>query len=528
MPEQYTITGTIIPPEGVDRAGIRVQAFDRDLPSLERRQGSTPQLLGETIVDAEGRFQITYTLEQFQTGEGIPLFRRMRSKNADLSFRVFDRSGQELSIKSIEAMDRGFGPDQIIFNAPPELEVSIIVESTQQAGDSEYEKLLALISPIIEGVPLTELTNEDVSFMLNELDADQHLETKQKIEWLRRSALLTQETRLLTEVFYGWGRVGLVDAFATLAVIPFEKLPSVLEKLTDLSEDELRQGLLKAIGEDIIPAILRERVDEIARQLKRRGQVLRTVKAQLLDEETKAILAGYTVTTFDEDAGDENRGLDITDNRGWFVFDFSVPRDEPERLPKRKFRLEVQTPEGDKLPEDGYISVDLTKPETDIVPAFIKIPKPELAAQQEAFKSVFTKRTSALQKYLIDKQKIHTFADIRRKGGLSHLPDLPKKDSAFITKLESLADLDRISPDVSINLALFDNNFDSVLAIADTPRSEFVSKVSNENIHLTELDATRLHVMATVQTNLLNNILMGMAADVANGFKLPTSTGEEQ
>jgi hypothetical protein len=211
MPEQYTITGTIIPPEGVDRAGIRVQAFDRDLPSLERRQGSAPQLLGEATTEAEGReaegrFQITYSLEQFQAGEGIPLFRRMRSKNADLSFRVFDQSGQELSIKSIEAMDRGFGPDQIIFNAPPELKVSIIVESPRQAGDSDYEQLLALIAPVIEGVQLTELTDEDVSFMLNELGVDQHLETQQKIEWLRRSALLAQETNLPTEAFYGWGR----------------------------------------------------------------------------------------------------------------------------------------------------------------------------------------------------------------------------------------------------------------------------------------------------------------------------------
>ena len=64
MPEQYTITGTITPANGADRASVRVQAFDRDLPSLERRTGSAPQILGEAIADAEGRFQITYTLEQ--------------------------------------------------------------------------------------------------------------------------------------------------------------------------------------------------------------------------------------------------------------------------------------------------------------------------------------------------------------------------------------------------------------------------------------------------------------------------------
>ena len=39
MPEQYTITGTIAPADGADRAGMKVQAFDRDLPSLERCTG---------------------------------------------------------------------------------------------------------------------------------------------------------------------------------------------------------------------------------------------------------------------------------------------------------------------------------------------------------------------------------------------------------------------------------------------------------------------------------------------------------
>jgi hypothetical protein len=103
MPEQCTINGTITPANGAERAGVRVQAFDRDLPSLERRTGSAPQLLGEANTDAEGRFQIAYTLEQFQRGEGTSLFRRSRERNAELSFRVFESTGQELSIRCIEA-----------------------------------------------------------------------------------------------------------------------------------------------------------------------------------------------------------------------------------------------------------------------------------------------------------------------------------------------------------------------------------------------------------------------------------------
>ena len=91
MPEQYTITGTITIADGADRSDIKVQAFDRDLPSLERGTGSGPQMLGEAIADAEGRFHITYTLEQSQAGEGISTFRKSREKNADVRFRVFER-----------------------------------------------------------------------------------------------------------------------------------------------------------------------------------------------------------------------------------------------------------------------------------------------------------------------------------------------------------------------------------------------------------------------------------------------------
>ena len=107
MPEQYSINGTITPADGAERAGVMVQAFDRDLPSLERRTGTELQMLGkEATTDAEGRFQITYTLEQFQNGEGISTFRRSREKNADLSFCVFESTEQEWSIRRIEALGR--------------------------------------------------------------------------------------------------------------------------------------------------------------------------------------------------------------------------------------------------------------------------------------------------------------------------------------------------------------------------------------------------------------------------------------
>lgn len=528
MPEQYIITGTITPANGTERVGIRVQAFDRDLPSLERRTGSAPQMLGEAIADAEGRFQITYTLEQFQNGEVVSTFRRLPEKNADLSFHVFDRARQELNIKSIQAGDREYRSDQIIFNAPTPLVVNIFLDAPLESGTSEYELLIALIAPVVEDLPLVELSDDDVVFLSNELRLEQERDVQRHIEWLRRCTLLAQETNLPVESFYGWGRKDVPAALAELAAVPLQNLPSVLKELIGLRDERLREALLAAIEENIIPAGFRARVDEIVRLLKRRDQVLHEVIGQLLDEETKAVLAGYTVTTFDQDGVGENHGLDITDNAGQFSIAFYIPKEVPPNTPPREFRLEVQPPQGEKLPEDGHVSVNLNTPETEIFPALIKVPKPEISKQQEQLKNVLLDAPPELRTFLSETQHIQTLADIRRKGGLSHLADLPAAaDPTLIRQLESLADLDRISPDLSVSKTLLSHNLDSVLAVSDTPHSEFVGKLTKGEVALSELDAATLHVRASAQTHLLDNALMRMAADNANGFKLPAANGAD-
>jgi hypothetical protein len=527
MPEQYTITGTIISPDDVDRMGITVQAYDRDLPSIERRLGSNPQALGEATADAEGRFRITYVIEQFRRGDATAQFRRVREQSADLSFRVFDSGGRELPIRNIEALNRGFGADQIIFNAPPELDVLIFVDSAQGAGNSEYERLVALLAPVIEGLSPAELTDEDIVFLINELGAEQRRELQQQIEWLRRSALLAQDTGLPTEAFYGWGRKDLPAPLPELVMAPLRELVTVLERLIAFPDDGLRQVLLAAIEETIIPDSLRPRIDDIIRQLKRRSQARREVVAQLQDEETGAVLAGYSVTTFDRDAAEENRGLDFTDNEGNFSFDFYTPRDIPAGAPARQFRLEVHTPEGKKLPQDGYLSVDLHRPATEVLAVRVTVPSPERENERQQFQNILQDAPPELRNYLIDRQNIRTFADIRRKGGFHQLADLPETDPVFIRRLASLADLDRISPDIAMSDAFIEKGFDSVLAIADTPPSEFIGKVSNGDGAISALEANRLHLMASAQTHLLNNLLTGEAANRANGFTLLAAEGAE-
>ena len=140
MEEQFTINGMISSPKEIDHAGFKVQAFGRDLPSLELRAGLTPRLLGEAITDAQGHFEINYALGNVTNGEVGKPGRIARNIAVDLSFRIFDSAGKELAIQRIEALEREYQENQIIFNAPPHLEVKLYVAAaTQAAEQSEFQ-----------------------------------------------------------------------------------------------------------------------------------------------------------------------------------------------------------------------------------------------------------------------------------------------------------------------------------------------------------------------------------------------------
>ena len=489
---------------------------------MERRTGNAPQLLGEGTTDSEGSFRITYGLEQFQKGEGISSFRRERKESADVTFCIFDGTGQQLNLKLVEALDRKYRSDQIIFNVPTPLEVRITVEVSQASDSSEYEQLIGLLAPVVEDLPLAELSDEDIVFLSNELGLEQQRDVEEQIEWLRRCALLAEQSGLPIEAFYGWGRKDVPTRLGELANVPVHDLPAVVKKLAGLRVEKLREALLAAIEENIIPAGLRSRVDTIVSMLVRRDQVRRQVNAQLLDHETQSSLAGYSVTTFDQDADGQTLGLDVTDGDGGFSFAFYVPRAEPASAPARRFAFKVVTPDGEDLPE-GAATINPGRDASELVPVEVKVPKPRVPSLEDQLQDGKLRLPPAISTWLTSKG-IQSLADIRRKGGLRQVADAPAGDSALIRQIDALADLDRISASVQVSKAVLDKGYDSVLAIADAPRAEFVGLVRNEQSVLTELEAAKLHVMATVQVQLLNNLLAGMAADIANGFDLPDQT----
>ncbi len=530
MPQQCIVTGNVFL-SGVGRPLLEgtVQAFDRDLPSVERR-GAAPQLLGESPLDANGRFKIAFTDEQFRKGEGVRktlVLRKIGGKTgdiaADLSFHIFDKGGRELTITRVVAFDREYRPDQIIFNVPTESDVSIYVDTRQETASSEYEMLIALLAPIIEDIPLAELTEEDVVFLINELGVEQLLDDQNRIEWLRRSALLARLANLSIEAFYGWGRENVPAPFNAIARFNLSDLQSLLDKIISRPADDLRGALERAIRGNIIPAGVLDQIDKIFAQIQglkiNRGFLMtRRFVGKLVDERSDEPLVGFSVQGFDLDAGQEPKdlGQDVSNNQGLFALIFVTGRGKRINQAGRRLRLQVliNPQSGEKYETEVQAGGD-----QDILEVRVPIPAAEEPPTHQLTNLAATLHFNLppnLLSFLAGKN-IHTLADIRNAGDISQLEGLPvAADDPSIRLLEAHADLSRISPDVQINAAMITKHYDSVAAVAKASRPDFVTAMRDR---IGDFKAAQLQVVAHAQTDFLNTMMFEMAADQANGFE---------
>jgi hypothetical protein len=215
---QFVVRGRVRQANGDSLAGVELHAFDKDLRHEER--------LGVSAVDQEGNYEITYTADQF---------RRAEKKAADLIVRVFGQDQTQLAASTVR------------FNAAPVETVDLSIGDDQDKGASEYDQLVEELAPVLDGVPFTELTEEDVTFLVGETEQD-----AQRIRYLIAASQLATQTGLPAEAFYGFSRQNL----------PAE-LPGLLSQHPQLQ----RLALLTAIRENIIPSRFGDRVDGILERL---------------------------------------------------------------------------------------------------------------------------------------------------------------------------------------------------------------------------------------------------------------------
>ncbi|MBB3188947.1 neuraminidase-like domain-containing protein [Halomonas cerina] len=481
QPERFVVNGQVQQRDGTPEPGVLVRAVDRDL----RRE----QELGQTLTNESGRYEIAYTAGQF---------RRADKGNADLVVRVFDAEGRELAAS------------ETIFHAPPVAEVDLVVAAREEPEPSEYERLLAGLSPVLEGVQPAELIGADVDFLAKETGLEW-----QRIEILVEAFLLAPDTRLPAEAFYGWGRLGF---------------SLKLETLLDQEPEALRTALEKAIDENIIPARLRESLGAIMDlleqlRLERGFLVVHEMVGRLLAEETEEPLSGFTLHAFDLGAGPEPRDLghEATDGNGLFTLLYFAPRREPSEEEEeegeegRRLHLHIIARDGTEIAE-----TDLSVPQEqeEVIEVRVAVPEEEEPSPtvSELAEALSMELPEGLQATLID-HGIRTLADIRREGGIGHLEGVDPADPA-VPVVEAHARLGALSTNTEANTALIDAGYDDVPAVGRATR---VNVVDTAREALGDFGAARLPVEARAQKQFLDNVIASYRADRANGLTAPSS-----
>lgn len=256
----FTVRGQVRQADGKPLPGVSVSAFDRDLRS--------EQPLGNATTDAEGRYEIHYTAEQFRRAEKAAadlIFRLSKDGVALTNFTVADESGVSLETLSIRDATGNATSIQIKFNAAPKQVVNFQL-SDSTGLPSEYERLVQELLPLLDeidvpGAPtpspvakLALLQPEDIDFLSKETSIN-----RQRIEFLAVAARLQQQATtpdgtVPAEAFYGLAREGLPTNLATLGT---------------RGQKERSDAIEQALKDNIIPDALRTTLPNILERLDR-------------------------------------------------------------------------------------------------------------------------------------------------------------------------------------------------------------------------------------------------------------------
>lgn len=230
-------------------SGLLVRAFDRDMRS--------ETLLGESLTDSKGEYQIEYLAEQFQKAE---------NQTADLSMKVYSARGNALLYET--------GIEQIVFNASDFEEINIVIQTAIKAEENEFDTILREISVLIGEVPVARLEeNEklhDITFLSREADIK-----AEKLEHLVVAHRLSDESKIDAAFFYALLRkntllkIDLTKSLQTRLFIDINTdLTLLLYDAALLDEKTVQRDVSAAVKEMIVPA-------RVTRELRRNLELLR-------------------------------------------------------------------------------------------------------------------------------------------------------------------------------------------------------------------------------------------------------------
>ncbi len=194
-------------------------------------------------------------------------------------------------------------------------------------------------------------------------------------------------------------------------------------------------------------------------------------------------------------------GATFTNDKGYFRSSFSTMEDISS-----KYTLEVAfTHPQLKSAEIRSISYDVAYPKEihSFTLSFDPVP-----SSSKTVASTGTAIPADVQTYLTGHGiTVSRLEDIRRLGGFINLPsDGIDKDNPALLKLDGLASLELVNPDVPKNSTLYARGYTSISRIANTPRKDFVAQNKDE---LGDFGSAQVHYRARAAHLYALNALAG-------------------
>ena len=467
MSKQFTVSGRIQRTDGGSPEKLIVRAINRHLRHEQELGWATP--------DAEGHYEISY-------GKDLQL---PESGGAALVVRVVGPAGQL------------FGASETLFHAPPKATIDLSVPQGEIPRLSEYELTVALVAPLLDGATIGDLRDEDLAFLA--ADTGQPLKDLQA---LRVSAQRAVATRVPAEAFYGLSRRGL---------------PTDSEGLAKQPLDSIEDGIESAAKKNLIPLRFAASAGQLARQLRKLADVSHRALFRLVRAGTSEPMRGQEVRVVDLDSlpTSQDLGSKRTSSQGLLTVAYAADANAPVG---RHLQLEILDADGKVLVQLEVHAGDDAAPPVDVsvvLPAPPPIPSPPIT---ELASSAGIALPEELMSTLAARG-IQTVADLRAAGGLGNLPGIVALDQPEVRALRAHVDLLRLSTDTRVHTAFIAAGFESVAAVGAAPRVAAMAAVAPI---IGDYKAGRLHAEARAQTNVLKNVLAGIAADRANGVSVST------